>query len=101
MSCLKLIFGASTLHLKNKLSSAIIINSYKAKYIKSYSMMFSKTPKTIGTHNGSFHCDEVLGCWMLKQIDPYKEAKIIRTRELSLLKDLDIIIDVGGIYDFS
>lgn len=23
----------------------------------------------IGTHNGTFHCDEALGCWMLKQTE--------------------------------
>ena len=32
----------------------------------------------IGTHNGSFHCDEVLACFLLKQLDQYKDAEIVR-----------------------
>ena len=32
----------------------------------------------IGTHNGTFHCDEVLACFMLKQLPRYKDAEIIR-----------------------
>ncbi|VDH92682.1 Hypothetical predicted protein, partial [Mytilus galloprovincialis] len=34
----------------------------------------------IGTHNGSFHCDEVLACFLLKQLPTYKDAEIIRGR---------------------
>ena len=32
----------------------------------------------IGTHNGTFHCDEVLACFLLKQLPEYADAKIIR-----------------------
>ena len=32
----------------------------------------------IGTHNGCFHCDEVLACYMLKLLPEYKDAQIIR-----------------------
>ena len=32
----------------------------------------------IGTHYGTFHCDEALACFMLKQLPEYKDAKIIR-----------------------
>ena len=32
----------------------------------------------IGTHNGSFHCDEVLACFLLKQLPIYKDAQIVR-----------------------
>ena len=53
----------------------------------------------IGTHNGSFHCDEALGCFLLKQTDAFKSADIIRTRDEDTLKDLDVVIDVGGKYD--
>ena len=35
-------------------------------------------PKKIGTHNGTFHCDEVLACFMLKQLPEYKNAEIVR-----------------------
>lgn len=53
----------------------------------------------IGTHNGSFHCDEVLACFLLKQLDQYKDAEIVRTRDPALLDTCDIVVDVGGIYD--
>ncbi|KAG2483936.1 hypothetical protein HYH03_017256 [Edaphochlamys debaryana] len=53
----------------------------------------------IGTHSGTFHCDEALGCWMLRQTDKFKDAEIVRTRDPEVLKDLDIVIDVGGEYD--
>ena len=34
-----------------------------------------------GTHNGKFHCDEVLACYMLKLLPEYRDAEIVRTRE--------------------
>jgi len=56
--------------------------------------------KTIGTHSGNFHCDEVLACTMLtRYTSVYKNAEITRTRDLSILSKLDIVVDVGGIYD--
>ena len=53
----------------------------------------------IGTHNGSFHCDEVLACAMLKHLPDYKEAEIVRTRDQSILEKCDIVVDVGGVFD--
>ena len=35
-------------------------------------------PKTIGTHDGSFHCDEALGCFLLHQTEAYADATIVR-----------------------
>lgn len=53
----------------------------------------------IGTHNGTFHCDEVLACFFLCQLPEYKDAKIIRTRDPAELAKCDIVVDVGGEYD--
>jgi len=53
----------------------------------------------IGTHNGAFHCDEVLACSMLKILPEYKDATIIRTRDPEVLKTCDIVVDVGGVFD--
>ncbi|XP_039957336.1 MYG1 protein [Bactrocera tryoni] len=51
----------------------------------------------IGTHSGTFHCDEVLACFMLKQLPEYKNASIFRSRDEQLLRDkCDIIVDVGA-----
>jgi uncharacterized UPF0160 family protein len=52
---------------------------------------------SIGTHNGKFHADEVAGVAVLKKI--YPDAKVVRSRDPEVLKTLDIVIDVGEIYD--
>ncbi len=53
----------------------------------------------IGTHNGTFHCDEALGCFLLQKTDQFKATEVVRSRDPEVLKDLDIVIDVGGVYD--
>jgi uncharacterized UPF0160 family protein len=51
----------------------------------------------VGTHDGVFHCDEVLACVMLtKYTDKYHGAEIIRSRDEKKLEECDIIVDVGG-----
>ena len=42
--------------------------SSEAKRLRSENMSATK----IGTHNGSFHCDEVLACFLLRQLPEYK-----------------------------
>ena len=59
----------------------------------------SKSPPVIGTHNGTFHCDEVLACYMLKLLPEYQNANIVRTRDPKLLTECDILVDVGGSYN--
>jgi uncharacterized UPF0160 family protein len=58
-----------------------------------------KPTKRIGTHNGRFHCDDVLACFMLQLTDEFKDSEIIRTRDENVLKTLDVLVDVGGVYD--
>ncbi|XP_058104893.1 uncharacterized protein LOC131248573 [Magnolia sinica] len=55
--------------------------------------------KRVGTHNGSFHCDEALGCFMIRLTDKFNGADIVRTRDPELLDTLDAVLDVGGVYD--
>ncbi|CDR01058.1 unnamed protein product [Oncorhynchus mykiss] len=55
--------------------------------------------KIIGTHNGTFHCDEVLACFFLHQLPEYKDAEIVRTRDPAELAKCDIVVDVGGEFD--
>ena len=59
----------------------------------------TKMSKRIGTHSGTFHCDEALGCYLLQQTDKFAGAEIVRSRDPAVLADLDVIIDVGGVYD--
>ncbi len=53
--------------------------------------------KTIATHNGNFHADDVFSVAALKSIFP--AAKLIRTRDLEQMAKADIVLDVGGEYD--
>ncbi|KAK4261742.1 hypothetical protein QN277_004699 [Acacia crassicarpa] len=55
--------------------------------------------KRVGTHNGSFHCDEALGCFMIRLSDKFSNAEIVRTRDPQVLEGLDAVLDVGGVYD--
>jgi uncharacterized UPF0160 family protein len=56
---------------------------------------------TIVTHNGTFHSDELLGVMsLIKKLKKYNiKSKIIRTRDPRVIKDADIVLDVGSIYD--
>lgn len=53
--------------------------------------------KTIATHNGSFHADDVFSIAALKCI--YPRINLVRTRNLALIAEADIVVDVGGEYD--
>jgi len=53
--------------------------------------------KTIVTHNGNFHADDVFSIATLKAVFP--RFKLIRTRDLELINEADLVIDVGGVYD--
>ncbi|XP_052724291.1 uncharacterized protein LOC108346683 isoform X2 [Vigna angularis] len=55
--------------------------------------------KRVGTHNGSFHCDEALGCFMIRLTHKFNNAEIVRTRDPQVLEGLDAVLDVGGVYD--
>lgn len=56
---------------------------------------------SIGTHNGTFHCDEILACFMLQQLPQYQNAEIVRSRDDAVLKGCDIVVDVGSVFDES
>lgn len=53
--------------------------------------------KTIGTHNGRFHADDVFSVALLKSL--YPDAQVIRTRDLDVLKTCDLVLDVGAEFD--
>ncbi|XP_014271075.1 MYG1 exonuclease [Halyomorpha halys] len=53
--------------------------------------------KKIGTHDGTFHCDEVLACYMLRLLSP--NADIVRSRSQEVLDTCDVVVDVGGVYN--
>ena len=49
-----------------------------------------------GTHNGIFHCDEVVGIAILELAYIGTPVYVRRTRNAEELKELDVVIDVGG-----
>lgn len=55
--------------------------------------------RTFGTHDGTFHADEVTACALLLTFDLIDRDQIIRTRDLSKLSECEYVCDVGGIYD--
>eukprot|EP00357_Protocruzia_adherens_P033293 CAMPEP_0115010472 /NCGR_PEP_ID=MMETSP0216-20121206/23340_1 /TAXON_ID=223996 /ORGANISM="Protocruzia adherens, Strain Boccale" /LENGTH=335 /DNA_ID=CAMNT_0002378701 /DNA_START=12 /DNA_END=1015 /DNA_ORIENTATION=+ len=54
---------------------------------------------SIGTHNGAFHCDEVLACVMLRHTAQFSDCPIVRTRDPEVLAGCTIVVDVGGVYE--
>lgn len=58
-----------------------------------------KILRSFGTHDGTFHADEVTACALLDLFDLIDADKITRTREPSLLSRCEYVCDVGGVYD--
>ncbi len=57
------------------------------------------TPRCCGTHDGTFHADEVTACALLIIFKLIDKDKIIRTRNTQRLEKCEYVCDVGGIYD--
>lgn len=63
--------------------------------VRVYSTATSPSPselsvKKVGTHNGSFHCDEALGCFMIRLVDKFSGADIVRTRDPKVTKNIPL-----------
>ncbi|KAL0394624.1 UNVERIFIED_CONTAM: hypothetical protein Slati_4428600 [Sesamum latifolium] len=71
----------------------------RSRFYLSLSPMSTAAVKRVGTHHGSFHCDEALGCFMIRLTKRFSDAHIVRTRDPKVLETLDAVLDVGGIYD--
>jgi len=55
--------------------------------------------RKFGTHDGTFHADEVSACALLLVFGLIDRDKIFRTRDPAKLKECGFVCDVGGIYD--
>ncbi|WJX43151.1 hypothetical protein P8452_30295 [Trifolium repens] len=77
----------------------LMSNSKTARVSDSSSPSSHASLKRVGTHNGSFHCDEALGCFMIRLTRKFLNAEIVRTRDPQVLEGLDAVLDVGGVYD--
>lgn len=58
-------------------------------------------PRSFGTHDGSFHADEVTACALLLFFDLIDRAKVFRSRDPEVLARCEFVCDVGGLYDRS
>ena len=58
-------------------------------------------PRSFGTHDGSFHADEVTATALLLSYKLIDREKIIRTREMRRLECCEFVCDVGGEFDAS
>lgn len=58
-----------------------------------------KPIKTIATHSGKFHTDEALAIALLQELPEFANATIYRSRDETFLKTMDLLVDVGSIYD--
>ena len=58
-----------------------------------------RIPRSFGTHDGSFHADEVTACSLLLLFKRIDRDQIIRTRNPKLLARCDYVCDVGGEYN--
>lgn len=55
--------------------------------------------RTIGTHDGTFHCDEALAVHILRSTGMYGE--VTRSRDPAVLASCDVVVDVGAEFDAS
>jgi uncharacterized UPF0160 family protein len=58
-----------------------------------------KIARSFGTHDGTFHADEVTACALLRFFNLIDVDKIVRTRDLKLLETFEFVCDVGGTYE--
>lgn len=59
----------------------------------------NKIRRSVGTHDGSFHADEVTACALLVFFDLVDREKIFRTRDTKKFEMCEYVCDVGGVYD--
>lgn len=62
-------------------------------------MSNGKTPRSLGTHDGAFHADEVTACALLLLANLIDKDKIVRTRDPDKLNRCAYVCDVGAHYN--
>lgn len=55
--------------------------------------------KTIVTHSGPFHADDVFAVALLRRHLTEDYFDVVRTRDQAIIDEADIVVDVGGVYD--
>jgi uncharacterized UPF0160 family protein len=57
-----------------------------------------KIPRSFGTHDGTFHADEVTACALLVLFNLIDRNRVVRTRQHDVLARCEYVCDVGGVY---
>lgn len=57
--------------------------------------------RSLGTHDGSFHADEVTAAALLLVFNRIDRNQIVRSRDLKVLADCEYVCDVGSLYDLA
>ncbi|XP_024991174.1 UPF0160 protein MYG1, mitochondrial-like isoform X4 [Cynara cardunculus var. scolymus] len=91
--------AASLLRFRTSLVPFSLMTNFLEISRLPFSTASASPSKRVGVHNGTFHCDEALGCFMISLTSKFHGARIIRTRNLEVLDTLDAVLDVGGVYD--
>ena len=55
--------------------------------------------KSIAVHSQSFHADDSLAIYFLRQTNEFKDASYVRTRDQEIIDSCDAAVDVGLVYD--
>ena len=63
--------------------------------------MLKSDKMKIAVHSGTFHADDCLAVYFLRNIKEFAGAELIRTREKEILDKCDVVCDVGNEYDHS
>lgn len=81
-----------------KIETAVLHNGFNGEARAQELINKSKNSNLIiVTHGENFHADDVLAYAVLKEVFP--DAQLIRTRDLEIIEDADIVFDVGMEYD--
>lgn len=81
--------SSTPLDISARLAATVVLSSVPAQSEK----------EVIGTHSGSFHCDEALATGMLRLLPRFANAPIVRSRDPATLGRCTVLVDVGGKYD--
>ena len=99
MSALKKPRLTLSLSLMSSLSAALLQPVQRTTVYSMFPGDIGETRKVIGTHDGSFHCDEALAISMLKMLPDFEDAAVVRTRKSEVLSQCNVVVDVGAEYN--
>eukprot|EP00762_Andalucia_godoyi_P001466 ANDGO_00299.mRNA.1 UPF0160 protein C27H6.8 len=63
------------------------------------SFMDALFPNVLGTHDGTFHCDEALALALLRTLPGFRDFPILRSRDPAYLARCKVIVDVGAQFE--